>query len=61
MVTNKIGLWFWPSNEDRHIIHMNSVIPIRPNLEVNFTNSSSRYVMMDLVNSDLIENYIDNL
>ena len=61
MVTNQTGLWFWSSNEDTHIIHMSSVIPIRPNLEVNFANSSSRYVMMDLVNSDLIENYTDNL
>ena len=52
---------FWASNEDTHIIHMNSVILIRPNHEVNFANSSSRYVIMDLVNSDLIENYTDNL
>ena len=47
----------WPSNSDNETIHRNSVIPIKPCLDIS-KNSSHRLVIFELTNADLVQKFI---
>ena len=53
------NLWKWPSKSctDNQTIHKNSVIPIKPCLEVS-KFSSHRLIIFQLTNAELIEKFM---
>ena len=47
--------WKWPSSEEKQPIHKQSILPIRPHLDVSREYSSRKRVVFELVNFELVE------
>lgn len=50
------SLWKWPSNSDNVTIHRNSVVPIKPCLEIS-KFSTHRLIIFEMTNVDLVEKF----
>ena len=54
----RFDLWKWPSINDEHVITKQSILPIRPCLDISLRHSTKRNVVFELLNSDLVQKFI---
>ena len=52
------GLWKWDSAPENQTIRKTSVLAIRPALDTCYQVSTSRNVIFELLNHDLVKNFI---
>ena len=54
----RFDLWKWPSVNDEHVITKQSILPIRPFLDISLGHSTKITVVFELLNSDLVQKFI---
>ena len=54
----KFRFWKWPSSLDIQMISKESVLPIRPMLDVSKQHSNRRKVILELNNFDMVKNFL---
>ena len=55
----RFGLWKWPSFNDEHVIVKQSILPIRPCLDISLLHSTKRNVVFELLNNDLVQKFTE--
>ena len=56
-VSNK-QFWVWPTKPDVQLVHKNSILQIRPRLDVS-SLSTIQLVVFELLNKDIIKKFAD--
>ena len=49
--------WVWPNKKDVQILNKDSILKVRPRLEVDYTSSTVRMVIFELLNVDVIKQF----
>ena len=51
--------WIWPNRKDIQTLNKNSILKVRPRLEVDYKMSTIRIVVFELLNVDIIKKFAE--
>ena len=54
---SNVQIWIWPREKDLQTLNRDSILEIRPRLEVEYKISTVRIVIFELLNVDVVKQF----